>query len=278
MVAPEEQVSRCFAAAGGAIATAARLAATRTTRAVTCQVYCEGHASRKRGEHAVACVIRAASPLIALLLVAISDGAATAKIPRFSNPPKFTSHRIVDGSSIGGVKIGMRKAGAVKVWGKPDGRCYRIDPYSPDDRQRGCSYGGFIQTRKGKVSGRSLAGFTYLPSGEVTSVWISLIKDKEPTNQLQQKLAAPMVLPFKSAQGIGLRSTLEAARGAYGIQIPPNVPSYREGDFTRRVIVRRPDACTVFSWSMSKPIFTYVDTIAVYGGAWCPADPDPVEE
>jgi hypothetical protein len=172
----------------------------------------------------------------------------------------------------------MRKSRAVAVWGEPDGRCRRIAPYDPDDLRRGCAYGGFIKTSKGVESGPPFAGFTFLPSGEVTSVWLSLTKYSSAGTAVDRyyRLAAAKARRFKTARTIRLRSTMQAARRAYGLPTPRNVPSDRQKDILGSVIVRQRDACTVFGWSGSNPLFTYIDTIEVAAAAWCPKDPEPV--
>ena len=208
--------------------------------------------------------------VIAQLLVVAPAGAAIAKLPNFTNPPKFKSDRIVEGISVGGVKVGMRKSDAIAVWGKPDGRCRRVAPYDPNDRRRGCTYGG--------QSGMPFAGFTFLPTGRVTSVYLVLIKwpSGDPGLRRRYRMVAPKVRPFKTAKNIGLRSTMKAARDAYGISAPQNVPDYRAKDFLSSVIFRQGDACTVFYSFSSAPAFTYIDSISVNAAAFCPADPEPI--
>ena len=171
----------------------------------------------------------------------------------------------------------MRKSQAIAVWGQPDGRCRRVAPYDPDDLRRGCDYGGFVKTRSGTQSGRPFAGFTFLPSGEVTSVHIGLIKFQTRDRELERwyDMAARKVRPFRTSRGIGLRSTMQAAREAYGIPTPTNVPSYRADDFLSSVIVRKGGACTVFYSVGSAPPFTYVDVISVNAAQFCPAEPSP---
>ncbi len=213
------------------------------------------------------------------LLVAVSPGAAAEKLPRFTSPAKFKSHRIVEGISIGGVKVGMTKSQAIAVWGKPDGECRRVAPYDPGDRRRGCSYGGFTKTRAGVQSGRPYAGFTVLPSGKVTSVYLLLIKwpGRDPSLKREYDMAAPKVLPFKTAKHVGLSSTMTATRAAYGISIPQNLPDNRVSDFLSTVVVRHANACTVFSATDSTPAFSSVSSISVTAAAFCPPDPEPIE-
>jgi hypothetical protein len=224
-----------------------------------------------------ACLLMVAF-VTAQLLVVAPAGAAIAKLPKFTNPPKFKSDRIVEGISVGGVKVGMRKSDAIAVWGKPDGRCRRVAPYDPNDRRRGCTYGGFTKTRGGIQSGMPFAGFTFLPTGRVTSVYLVLIKwpSGDPGVRRRYRMAAPKVRPFKTAKNIGLRSTMKAARDAYGISAPQYVPDYRAQDFLSSVIFRQGNACTVFSSSDSAPAFTYIDSISVNAAAFCPADPEPI--
>jgi hypothetical protein len=213
------------------------------------------------------------------LLVAAPSGAATAKLPQLLNTPKFKSTRIVEGVSIGGVKVGMQKSQAVAAWGKPDGKCRRVAPYDPGDRRRGCFYGGFTKTRAGLQSQRPFAGFTVLPSGKVTSVFLVLVKwpSRDPSLKREYDLAAPRVRPFKTTKHIGLRSTMKSARDAYGLPTPQNLPDNRVGDFLSTVVVRQPNACTVFTSSDSAPTFMYIETISVTDAAFCPPDPEPIE-
>ena len=183
---------------------------------------------------------------------------AVAAKPKVGNPAAFRGHRIVDGVSIGGVKVGMTKAQAIAVWGKPDGVCRRGNPYDPDDLRRMCNYG--------------YASFVVLPSGKVTGVWIGLTKPPGRTASFARwyRLAAPKVLPFKSAKNIGLRSRLDDARRAYGVPAPGKLTDWA----AQNVVVRQPQGCTWFSWRASKPTFAYVDGIQVTSPAWCPKDPD----
>jgi hypothetical protein len=174
----------------------------------------------------------------------------------------------------------MRKSKAVAVWGKPDGPCRRVAPYDPDDRRRGCEYGGFTKSSRGIQSGPGFAAFTYLPSGRVTSVHLVLVKwpSHDPSVTRRYKLAAPKVKPFKTRKGIRLRSTMQAARDAYGIPTPRDIPDNEVKDLLSSVIVRQANACTVFSSDGSAPAFTYIDSISVNAAAFCPADPVPDQE
>ena len=196
---------------------------------------------------------------VVALAVAVPGATASATLGDDTNHPAFKGHRIVEGVSIGGVKVGMTKSQAIAVWGKPDRICRRGNPYDPDDRRRMCSYDN--------------AGFTVLPSGEVTTVWISLTKPpiRDPAFNRAYRLAAPKLLPFRTGKKIGLRSTMDAARRAYGIVIPDD-PAHRS-EHEQTVIVRQPQGCTQFGWNASKPTFTYVDTIEVTAPAWCRKDP-----
>jgi hypothetical protein len=190
--------------------------------------------------------------------------------------PKFGSHRIVEGTSIGGIKLGMRKSKALALWGKPDGRCRRVSPYDPNDRRRGCEYSGSTKSSRGIQGGRPFAAFTFLPSGRVASIHLVLVKwpSHDPELIRAYKLAAPKVRPFRTSKGIRLRSTMQAARDAYGIPTPQNIPDNQVKDLLGSVIFRQANACTVFSSYDSAPAFTYIDSISVTAAAFCPADPE----
>ena len=209
----------------------------------------------------------------AALCIAVLPGTVTAA-RETGNPVTFKGKRIVEGVSIGGLKVGMSKAQAIALWGKPDRVCRRGNVYDPDDRRRACGY-SWVRTRKGKESvGRPYAGFTHSPSGVVTSVYISLTKyDNIPALERSYRLAAPKVLPFNTGKNIGLRSTMEDARRAYGIP-PPSRTMDDEPSYWEDVVVRQPQGCTWFSSSGdSKPAYTYIDAIAVTAPEWCPKDP-----
>ena len=211
--------------------------------------------------------------LAAALSIAVLPGTVTAARDN-GNPVTFKGKRIVEGVSIGGLKVGMSKAQAIALWGKPDRVCRRGNVYDPDDRRRACSY-SWVRTKNGKEAvNHPYAGFTHSPSGEVTSVYISLTKYNNIASlERSYKLAAPKVLPFNTSKNIGLRSTLEDARRAYGIP-PPAVPIEDEPSYWESVVVRQPQGCTWFSSSGdSKPVYTYIDSIAVTSPEWCPKDP-----
>jgi hypothetical protein len=205
------------------------------------------------------------------LAVAVPAGTATATVGDFTNPAAFRGKRIVDGVSIGGVKVGMRKAQAIAVWGKPDGVCRRENPYDPDDRRRACSYGTWVEGKSEKESGRPYAGFTHSPSGVVTSVHLVLVKVAGKSFERRYNLAAREVLPLKTGRKIGLRSTLADARRAYGLPLPAK-PVDDEPSLWKTVVVRQPQGCTVFGWYDSAPAYTYIDSIQVTAPEWCPKD------
>jgi hypothetical protein len=217
---------------------------------------------------------------IAGLTIAIfaGAGAEAANAPPFAAPAHFTSTRIAEGASIGGVAIGMTKKKAVSVWGKPDGVCRRADPYNPDDRRRTCTYGEFVKVRGGKEStgAGSYAGFGVTPEGKVVSVYVRAAKPAINDRALQRayERAYARVRGLKTGRAIRVRSTMEAARHAYGIPTPVNIPYGHESDFLRTVIVRGATTCTTFSSNGSKPLFTYIEVIQVITSAYCPPDPD----
>lgn len=219
----------------------------------------------------------AALPGAAPRLAAPPAQAGSAKLPRFTHPARFASKRIVEGVSIGGVSLGMSKAKAISVWGKPDGICRRGNPYDPNDRRRDCTYGGFIQTRKGKTSTQGYADFTVTPAGVVTSVGVLLINWGINDAHLRRDyaLAAERVRPLRTGKGIRLESEMDAARRAYGLPIPVEGPSGPDADVQGEVILTGPDACTVFSSRDSKPTFKNIESISVVTAAYCPQQKDP---
>jgi len=223
---------------------------------------------------------RAATILTAVAALGLAGpgSPAAAERPTYTHPPKFRSNRIVEGVSIGGLKVGMQKSQAIAAWGKPDGKCRRVNPYDPDDRRRECQYAGFTRTKRGIESGYPPAGFTHLPSGKVTGVHIGLPARVSGDKSLERKynMAVRLVGPLKTSKRIGLRSTMQAARDAYGIPTPTTkLEDYNSKDFLGSVIVRQANACTVFSSSNSRPFFKYVDGISVNAAEWCPKDPEP---
>jgi hypothetical protein len=172
----------------------------------------------------------------------------------------------------------MSKSRAIAIWGKPDGACRRLDPYDPSDRSRACYYGGFMKTRRGIESGPTYASFDYVPSGEVTSVRVSLDTAAAAASASGRRfydLALPKVRSFKTNRNIRLLATMESARRAYGIPTPPEDEFGKTRAFSK-VIVRQPGACTVF-WGNTghKTLWTTIDSIEIYSTEWCPPDPEP---
>jgi hypothetical protein len=129
----------------------------------------------------------AAAAAAATLALAAAPPAAQAKLP---SPATM---RIVPGSSIGGVKLGMRASTAVKTWGRGGTCAKRIDAV--------CTWQG--TPRQGT------ALFT-VDHHRVTSIRIEVGQrpDDHPA------YSGP-ITKWKTAKGIGIASRLSAVKKAY---------------------------------------------------------------
>lgn len=150
-----------------------------------------------------------------LILTATVGMALVVAAPAGAGPPKFKGKTIVTGTSIGGVKVGMSKAKAIKVWGKPN-EC-RSDQYAITT----CLYVN--------ASGQQSYGEFRLRKGKVIAVAI----DKSTR--------------LRTAKRIRIGSTMAAARKAYGIPAPTN---QGEADRTR-ALYKKGKRCTQFYGDLS---------------------------
>lgn len=157
-----------------------------------------------------------AAAIAASLLIASPADAAV---------PKFKPRTIVPGTSIGGVMVGMTKAKAVAVWGKPD-RCQNEQPAI------WCQYVAPSTLANGFVTPpQPYAGF-YLRSGKVIAVNLETAENKAVDPKLKR---------VKTSKKIGLNSTMQAARSAY--EFP--APAGGEAGLSRGLF-KRGKRCTMF--------------------------------
>jgi hypothetical protein len=169
---------------------------------------------------------------IAASLVLVS--AADARVPKFK--PKT----IVPGAAIGGVKVGMTKKQAVKVWGKPD-RC------NPDASAIWCQYTAPSTLSDGFVTPpQPYAGF-YLRSGKVIAVNLETAENTA---------VDPKLKKLKTSKKIRLGSTMDAARHAY------NLPAASGGEAgMSRALLKKSKRCTMF-YAPQSP-YTKIEAITV---------------
>jgi hypothetical protein len=137
--------------------------------------------------------------------------------------PKFKPKTIVTGTSIGGVKIGMTKKQAVKVWGKPD-LCS-----SAGSGATWCQYIAASTAANGNK--QPFAGF-YLRAGKVIAINLETAENAQ---------VDPKLLKLKTSKNIKLHSTMDAARAAY--HLPP--PSGGEAGLSR-ALFKQGKRCTMF--------------------------------
>ncbi len=145
---------------------------------------------------------------------------ATARIPRFSPPT------IVPGTSIGGVKVGMTKAQAVAVWGRPDRS-------QPDGSATWFMYTAIKTLDSGQVIPypQPFAGF-YVRARRVVAVSIETAENAAADAKLRR---------VRTSRGIRLESTMAAARRAYGF----SVRGQGEAGLSRGLF-RQQRRCTLF--------------------------------
>src|SRR3954453_16697186 len=105
-------------------------------------------------------VPRPALAAVAALLALAVAGGAQAKVPKFKNKT------IVPGQSIGGLKVGMTKAKAIKTWGKPE-MC--------QDSPLWCQFRA-DSTINGFTTNNPFAGW-YLKGGKIVAVGIEFAEN-----------------------------------------------------------------------------------------------------
>jgi hypothetical protein len=172
------------------------------------------------------------SLVITLLLSCVVATTADAKVP------KYTPKTIVPGQSIGGVKVGMTKAKASKVWGKPD-RCSA-------DKPAWCQYLAESTLQGGSKVVQPFSGF-YVQAGKVVAVGIEYAENAAIDPKLEK---------IKTSKGIHLGSSMADARSKYGI----GPPSGGEAGMSR-AIYKKGNRCTLF-YSPNPP-YTKIDAIQV---------------
>jgi hypothetical protein len=178
------------------------------------------------------------SLVITLLLSCVVATTAEAKVPKFK--PKT----IVPGQSIAGVKVGMTKAKASKVWGKPD-RCSADTP-------SWCQFLAESTMPDGIKVTQPFSGF-YVKGGKVVAVGLEYAENAAIDPKLEK---------IKTSKGIHLGSSMADARSKYGIA----PPSGGEAGMSR-ALYKQGNRCTLF-YSPSPP-YTKIAAInvGICGGA-----------
>src|SRR3954447_6221553 len=170
------------------------------------------------------CLLAACTALLVLALATTAD----AKVPKFKNKT------IVPGQSIGGLKVGMTKAKAIKTWEKPE-MC--------QDAPLWCQFRA-DSTINGFTTNNPFAGW-YLKGGKIVAVGIEFAENAP----IDAKL-----IKIKTSKGIHLGSSLVVARQKYGL--PPG--SGGEAGLSR-AIVKKGNRCTLFY----APAFVKIEAIQV---------------
>jgi hypothetical protein len=147
-----------------------------------------------------------ASLVIAVGLSLLAASFADAKVP------KLKGTKIVTGTSIGGLKVGMSKKQAFAVWGKPD-RCGAPDQYGTTI----CDYVAQSTLPGGYKVTQSFANFS-LKKKKVIVVNLETAENKKIDPKLKR---------LKTSKKIRLGSSLAHARRVYGIPAPKGGPDSR---------------------------------------------------
>ena len=158
-------------------------------------------------------------PVPVALLGLLVAAAATASIP------KFKPLTIVPGSSIGGVKVGMTKKQASKLWGKPE-QCYN------DQNALLCIYKARSHLKGGFVT----------PPQQYTSFWVrkgKIIAIEVET--AENTKYDPKLKKLKTSTKLHLGSSMAAARKAYHL----GKASGGEAGLSR-ALVKKHGRCTLF--------------------------------
>jgi hypothetical protein len=156
--------------------------------------------------------------LVPVALLGLLVAAASASIPKFK---PFT---IVPGSSIGGVKVGMTKKQASKIWGKPE-QCYN------DQNALLCIY-----------KARSHINGFVTPPQQYTSFWVrkgKIIAIEVET--AENPKYDPTLKKLKTSTKLHLGSKMSAARKAYHL----GKATGGEAGLSR-ALVRKHGRCTLF--------------------------------
>jgi hypothetical protein len=152
--------------------------------------------------------------------------------------PKYQPKTIVPGQSVGGVKVGMTKAAASKLWGKPD-RCSAETP-------SWCQYLAESTLQNGFKVTQPFSGF-YVKGGKVVAVGVEFAENKA---------VDPKVTKLKTSKGIHLGSSMADARSKYAI----GPPSGGEAGLSR-ALYKQGKRCTLFY--APTPPYTKIEAIQV---------------
>jgi len=143
-----------------------------------------------------------------------------------ANVPKLRGTKIVTGSSIGGLKVGMSKKQAVAAWGKPD-RCGAPDQYGTTT----CDYVAQSTLPGGYKVTQSFANFR-LRKKKVIVVNLETAENTKIDPKLKR---------VKTSKKIRLGSKLARARSVYHIAAPTGGPDARSN-----ALFRQGKRCTTF--------------------------------
>jgi hypothetical protein len=174
-------------------------------------------------------------PVVAVLALAVA-GSADAKMP------KFRTKTIVPGQAIGGLKIGMTKAKAVKTWGKPE-HC--------QDSPLWCQFRADSHIT-GFTTNNPFAGW-YVKGGKIVAIEIEFAENTA---------IDPKMVKLKTSKGIHLGSSLADARSKYGL----GPPSGGEAGLSR-AIVKKGNRCTLFYAPASPYIKIEAIQVGICGAA-----------
>jgi hypothetical protein len=162
---------------------------------------------------------------VLLALLATTGLALALVISADARVPKFKPKTIVPGKSIGGVKVGMTKAQAVAVWGKPD-RC------QVEQTATWCQY----------IAPSTLADGTVTPPQPYAGFYLRSRKVIEVTVETAENTAVdPKLNRLKTKKKIKLGSTMDKARAAYNLPPPSGGEAGRS-----RALLKQGKRCTMF--------------------------------
>jgi hypothetical protein len=141
-------------------------------------------------------------PIAALTAVALALVTATGASAHI---PKFKNHKIVPGTSIGGVQVGMTKKQARRGWGKPD----KIDTVA----FKGYTWYQWlvpVDIGTGTPLMEPKIGY-FMHKGKVAAIHVELPDDPTITTEVED---------LKTSKGIRLGSSMDDARSRYRIPAP----------------------------------------------------------